>query len=139
MKEERVKELPHVSVGDSLWAFWDSGLRAIFSAAGIFIILLLFVEGGSAIFVAFIAALVHAAAYTVLGLPLYLIFWPKPGSIIWRWQVALPLGFLLGCVPFVIISFESMAWLLTGCYGLVSALASLWVNKNRPRDLDDYN
>ena len=118
---------------DSFWAFAESGVLSVVSAVVLGSLISSITSGDPNVIVVLIAGIVHLVAYAVIGLPLFLIYWPKPRSIVWKWYVALPLGLILGMTPLFIIDPHSQyeLFLIAGAYGVVSTVATLWINKKR--------
>lgn len=95
-------------------------------------------EAGDACFAIFLGGLIHLVCYLVVGSIFYSVFWPKPKSIVWKFYIALPLGFALGYLPFLLCyllsdplnAFKSDNFYIGcigGVYGLISAFSSVWV------------
>ena len=95
---------------------------------------------GLSLAVAGIAALVHFLAFLLIGLPLFLRFYSRPLSALWRWFPGILTGTLIGfvTVPLVLSVLYSrpvtdnmlQSSLAGGVYGGITALACLL---NRPR------
>lgn len=85
--------------------------------------------------VAGVALLVHLVAYLVTGLPIFLRCFRNASSSIWRPQVGVPVGALLGVLGMLFLGLllrrsadplENPAlYLLGGGYGVVTAIAAL--------------
>ena len=126
------KENGPINKWDSFSAFADCGVISVLSAASLCLILGSILMGGIAVYLVYITVPVHILAYTTIALLMFLFYWPRPESRVWKWQVALPLGFLLGIAPLMIMTIYDSDWLLMGgAHGVVSAIAALWVNKRR--------
>ena len=119
----------------SFWALAKTGVIAMIAAA-ISCGVVSFANNGNSemtFYPVLIGGILHLVAYIVIGLPFFLLFWPKPHLKIWKWYVALPLGFILGVLPLVVINWVAPAGILImgGAYGVVTAVAALWVNQRR--------
>lgn len=63
---------------------------------GILLVTLLFGGSDGAFLVSLYCGLVHGVSLLIVGLPIFLVFWPNPESRIWCPPVGVALGFLLG-------------------------------------------
>lgn len=123
----------------SIQAWFATGtITALF--ATIVILLIAFLMGyetKATLYVVGIYEAVHLLTYLVIGMPLFLYFWPRIESLVWRIHFSLPIGFMLGYLGmlsfFYIFSGFDFSWIdkgaLIGClfgglYGLFTALAA---------------
>jgi len=82
--------------------------------------------------------LIHFLAFLVFGLPLFLLFHPKPGSRLWRWPFGIAIGAIIGVLSLTVVlalaysrpvNQELFGTVGGALYGSITAIACLF---NRP-------
>lgn len=116
--------------------FWSVSIASVLSAA---VLASLSFDIWALVFAAY-SALVHGVAFLLLGLPVFLIYWPRKESIVWSWSFGPFLGFFVAMIPTSIAhglvhgvgssSNYHETICLIGAYGVLSALVCIWHSKN---------
>lgn len=88
---------------------------------------------------AFVGSIVHLGCMLAVGCPFFYYFWRRPWAAVWKWPIAIPMGFLLGGLPIWVLVVIYSLWSNTvvhlgniilpvgffGVYGMISAIASV--------------
>ena len=94
-----------------------------------------------------LSSMFHVGTYSLIGIPFFVVFWPRSQSCVWRIKFSLPIGAILGFVgmwsgfaiavgrPFNIFDLDNAGGCLIGfLYGIVTA-AVAWKLKSANKTL----
>jgi hypothetical protein len=94
-----------------------------------------------------LSSMFHVGTYSMIGIPFFVVFWPRSQSCVWRIKFSLPIGAILGFVgmwfgfvilvgrPFNILALDNAGGCLIGSlYGMVTASVA-WKLKSANKTL----